>query len=145
MEEIRILKKENFIAMIAGSIGSRAYCNVLGEIGGETKNLTEEGKLSCAYFVSCLLKIFDLIDCLHLTVDGIVDEMEARWKEVDSSDISAGDIIVWEELESHRHIGFYLENGQAVSTSVKKRQVVIHDNILYGQRTIEKVFRVEFY
>src|SRR3989344_1649575 len=116
MEKIIILKKDNYLALIKNSVSSTAWRDAYGLINKKKKNLTQKGDLSCAYFVSSILKIFDLIKNLHLTVDGAANDLKnSGWKKISQKKIAAGDVIVWQKKNNHQHIGFYLGRDRAVS------------------------------
>lgn len=87
-------------------------------------NILKNGELSCAYFVSSILSMLNLIDRIHCTVDGVVENLEKyNWKKIRK--LKKGCILVWEEekfgKEIHKHIGFYLGNNKAISNSSKKK------------------------
>lgn len=131
--------------MIEGSVGSKLFQNIysLNE-DGEEINITESGVLSCAYFVSSILLIHNLLKSAHATVDGTIKDMlESGWYEV--SELKTGTVILWEnDIEGaglHRHLGFYIGDDRAISNSSEERFPKIHD-INFGdkQRKIEKIY-----
>jgi len=63
---------------------------------------------------------------------------KSEWFEI--SRPKKGCILSWEKVEGHFHVGFFLGNKKAISTSSKKRMVVIHDYRFNGKRKIEKAF-----
>lgn len=130
--------------MIKNSPGSRLFSDVYGQASSQPENLTKKGELSCAYFVSSILKIFDLIGAVHLTVSGtITDLQKTGWKRITKNIISAGDIIVWSEKNQHRHIGFYIGGGQAVSNNSKSRKIAKHHYTFQDKRKIEEIFSLK--
>ena len=104
--------------------------------GGKEKDILKNGELSCAFYVSCILKLFDLISRLHATVDGAVKDMiDNGWTE--TKKMKPGDVLVWEKKkfkdgELHRHLGFYLGDKKAISHRDNKRIPIIH-HYTYGQ------------
>jgi len=95
MEKITIIKKDNYLVLIKNSIGGTTWRQAYGLINGRKKNLTQNGDLACAYFVSSILKIFDLIGNLHLTVTGTIKDLEnSGWEKITKNKISPGDIII---------------------------------------------------
>jgi len=68
---IKVLKEKTFLKMIENSIGANLWKNNYGEKNGKIIDLTQNGYLSCAFFVSSILKIFDLVSGIHLTVEGL--------------------------------------------------------------------------
>ncbi|NCN07733.1 hypothetical protein GW933_03495 [Candidatus Falkowbacteria bacterium] len=142
MVSIKLLKKDNYLAMIKNSLNSRAYSDIFITNNNHKKNITKNGSLSCAYFVSSILKIFNLIDDLHLTVAGTISELKSKnYQSITKNKILPGDIIVWSEKNKHEHIGFYIGNSQAISNSSKLKKIKKHHYTFNKQRVIEKIFR----
>jgi hypothetical protein len=140
MAKIKINQKKNYIAMIRSSIGSKMFASAFGEINGVNKNLTQNGKLSCSYFVSSILKIFNVIESIHLTVNGTVEDMKkSGWKETSLKKLAIGDVILWPEKDGHGHLGFYTGNRKAISNDSKRRSIQEHHYTFSGTRKIEKV------
>ena len=78
--------------------------------------VTENGKLSCAFVVSSVLTIFNLIDRPHGTVAGTVREVQNMgWEKTNSP--APGDLIIWPVADGHAHIGFYLGENRCISNS----------------------------
>lgn len=114
--------KKTYLSVIDGSVGSQLFRHsyVCDEFGKEY-DVLEDGVLSCAFFVSSVLKMFNLINEQHATVDGAVrDLLASGWQEIDSPEIGA--VIVWglsknPNGEEHTHIGFYMGEDMAISNS----------------------------
>src|SRR3989339_857663 len=124
--KIKLLFRDSYLRVIQNSVGSRMFRNFLGLIDGREADLLKNGELSCAYFVCCILRLFDLINKVHLTVNGtIVDMKKFGWYGIKS--LRKGCIVLWENQvvggEQHSHIGFYIGHGKAVSNSSTKRIV----------------------
>ncbi|OGY43557.1 MAG: hypothetical protein A3B89_03585 [Candidatus Buchananbacteria bacterium RIFCSPHIGHO2_02_FULL_40_13] len=142
MEKITIIKKDNYLVLIKNSIGGTTWRQAYGLINGRKKNLTQNGDLACAYFVSSILKIFDLIGNLHLTVTGTIKDLEnSGWEKITKNKISPGDIIIWQAKNNHQHIGFYLGDKKAVSNDSKTGKIKSHHYTFKNQREIEEVWR----
>jgi len=146
MSDFKVLKKKTYLSAINNSIGSQMFRDLWAEYDdGEVKNLTKGGELSCALYVSWVLKIFDLIDQRRATVDGVMKNLiELGWEEVDKADIQEGDVIEWErktEGFTHGHVGFYAGDNKAISNSWKLKKIVKHGWDFGGRRDIVKVLR----
>ena len=121
--------------MIKNSARSKMFRSIFVLENSKEKDILKNGQLSCAYYVSCLLKLFDLISCLHATVDGAVKDMiDNSWKE--TKKLKPGNILIWEKKtfnggEFHSHIGFYLGDSKAISNSNKNGLPIIH-HYTYG-------------
>jgi len=145
---MKILLKKNYFRVIENSEGSKMFRDYFACYDGRTKNLTEGGELSCAFFVSSILYLFGLIKNIHLGVIketedinpiGLLEDMEkSGWFEI--SRPKKGCVLLWEKIDDHFHVGFFLGNKKAISTSSKKRKVVIHNYRFNGKRKIEKIF-----
>lgn len=138
---IVILKKESLLAMIENAVGTHLYRNLYARVGKHKKDILNEGDLACAFFVSSVLTIFSLINAPHATVDGTVRDMEAcGWKRI--SKPKKGCVVVWAPKvdsngELHKHIGFYIGDGKAVSNDTKKKSPRVHP---YANRPIEGLY-----
>lgn len=92
---------------------------------GKELDTMEGGELSCAYFVSSMLAIANLIDSAHSTVATTVARMqEAGWKQIDAP--KPGAVVVWPEYEEHEHIGFVLDKDEYISNNLVKRTPQLH-------------------
>ena len=140
--------KKNYLAMIRNSERTKMFRDFLGFYDGKTKNLTKGGELSCAFFVSSILYLFGLIKNIHLGVTketedivatGLLEDMrKSGWFEI--SRPKKGCVLLWGKVEGHFHVGFYLGNKKAISTSSQKRRVAIHDYKFKRKRKLEKSF-----
>ncbi len=91
---------------------------------------TEDGNKSCAYMVSSVLCIFQLIDKPHATVKTTLEHMvEAGWQKIDKP--IKGAVIHWEE-----HLGFYLSDDFVVSNSSSQKLTKRHGLVHEGQKPI---------
>ena len=106
---------KNCIEVIRNSNGSRMFRSYFDENGVD---VLKNGDLSCAFYVTSVLLMFDLIDRTHFRVDGTIYAMEsAGWREIQHA--RPGCVVIWNPIvqngQSHFHIGFYIGDGQAVS------------------------------
>jgi len=134
------LTQRNYLLFAVGTVGSKAFRKLYYNVGGKTIDVLYDGDLSCAYFVTSVLKIFDLIGAMHTTVKGSVADLKQHgWKRIAKP--REGAVIVWAAKtftngETHRHIGFYLGKGKAVSNSSKNRSPKIH---AWDYRPVEEI------
>lgn len=124
---------ESYIAVIRNSVGTNLFRNFYAKVGGEVKDILENGNLSCASFVSNVLWMFQLIKVSHGTVSSTVKDMlGSGWETVKEPQI--GSVLVWESqkdssddvMSGNKHIGFYIGNNLAISNSSKERSPKIH-------------------
>lgn len=139
MQKPKLLLKESYFAMIKNSEGTRMFRDFWGKIGGKKENLTKDGQRSCAFFVSAILRHFNLIKRPHLTVNGTLNDMKkSSWLEIKKP--RKGSVILWEKKRGHYHFGFYLGDRKAVSNNREKRVPKIHHFTFNRKRKIEKIF-----
>ncbi len=135
--------KKSYLAMIKNSQGTKMFSDYFAFVKGKSKNLLKKGRLSCAFFVSSVLKIFNLIESVHLTVKGTIKDLKkSGWQKTKRPKI--GDILVWEKEQGHFHIGFYLGKNQAISNSSKKGFPEKHHYTYKGKRKIIEIFSYDF-
>lgn len=142
-QKVYPLFKENYLAIIQNSIGTKMFRNFHAKVDGKRQDITENGKASCAYFVSSVLLLFGLIKTLHLTVNGLVKDMEqSGWRKIKRP--RRGAVLIWEKKEinskEYRHVGFFISNSKTISNSFKKKTPSIHHWTFKGRRKIEATF-----
>ncbi len=102
------------------------------------KDILQKGELSCACYLSSILKIFDLISSPHVTVKGTLEDMTKNdWHS--SKKLKPGNVLLWEAVRfpngsTHQHLGFYLGKNKAMSNSPERGVPIIH-HFTYGQDT----------
>ena len=67
--------KSTYLAMIRNSVGSTQYRNLYALVDGTHEDITKKGVLSCAFFVSSLLRTMGLCTFIHATVDGLINDL----------------------------------------------------------------------
>lgn len=123
------LLPESYHAFIKGSEGSMMFRQWYCTVDGKRTEAMRNGELSCALYVTSILKIFDLIAQPEITVHRAIRAMKRRaWKPIARP--RKGAVIVWGEEqrngEVHKHIGFYIGGGMAISNHSKRRAPAIH-------------------
>ena len=132
------LIRENYLLVAQASVGAQLFRKLYYNIGGKKIEVLRDGNLSCAFFVSAVIKIFGLIGVLHTTVTATITDLKRHgWKPIKKP--REGAIIIWglkksKSGEIHRHIEFYLGNGNAVSTIDSSPK--IHK---WGYRPVEEI------
>jgi len=140
---------DTYLAVIKNGVGSNAFRNFYAKVNDKKTDITENGNLSCAWFVSSMVYQFKLMKSPHLTVDGTVEDLEkSGWKKIKEPRI--GSVLVWKKNDFgskkfHKHIGFCVGNDKAISNSSKTRHPIEH-HITFGVvknkplRKIESIF-----
>jgi len=127
--KMKFLLKDSYLKIIKNSVGSKIFRSVYFNINGKKVDILKNGELSCAFFVSWILKNLGLIKQIHATVNGTVKDLKkSGWHRIKKPKI--GSILIWEEKliknGKHRHIGFYIDKDKAISNSYKKKIPAIH-------------------
>lgn len=117
---------ESYLEMIKNSVGSKMFQSVFVQDGNRVIDVTDKGDLACANYVSSVLSHFRLIACpFYTTVDKTLEDMIlSGWVRCDTA--VAGAVVVWKGKTcsdglSHKHIGFCLDETQAVSNCPVER------------------------
>lgn len=145
-KKLTILLFDSYIQAIKNSVGSNLFRNFYLEINGKKIDVLEDGNLSCAKFVSSILYTHKLIKNMHTTVAGTVADLKiSGWSKIKKPRLGA--ILVWEakKFESgniHKHIGFYMGEGQAISNRYEKRQPLKH-HWTFGAKNGQPVRKIE--
>lgn len=152
----KFLLLKNYLAVAKASVGSNLFRKLYYEVHGITpswlashfgkerkKRIVEilrDGNLSCAFFISAILKIFSLIPEIHTTVRGTLEDLKhSGWREIKRP--RPGSIIVWGSEKSknggvHKHIGIYLGDGKVISNRDFKKSPKIDR---WDYRPVEKI------
>ncbi len=132
---------KNLLTVARGSTGSNAFRKLYYHVDGHEIEALRDGDLSCAVFVSFILKIFSLIPGIHTTVKATVIDLErSGWRTIKKT--RPGAILVYRAKyfprikETHRHVGIFLGKGKAISNVSKKRSPGIHK---WNYRPVEKI------
>lgn len=129
---------KNYVARIEASVGSELFKHLYVVTDeGETKDVTNNGELSCAVHVSSILTLAGLIDRPHATVNSTLKAMEqVGWVPVAAP--LPGAIVLWpQSTDGHEHIGFWLGADAVVSNSNIKRVPVIHgESLIDGRKPV---------
>jgi len=132
---MKFLSYKNYLTVIKNSVGSKMFKHVYISENNKEKDILENGEYSCAYYVSCILKMFNLINqetSPHAMISGLIKNiLNYGWKE--TKKLKPGNILIWEDGlatdgKMHSHIGFYLEKNKAISTIPRVSVVIIRGN-----------------
>lgn len=112
-------KFHTYVAMINNSVGANTWRHGYATVDGSEKDIMKNGEVSCAFFVSSILRIFSLIDDFHATVKSTLADMERNgWQKVDAPEV--GDVLLWGPRPNgigNAHLGFYVGEDKAVSNN----------------------------
>ena len=135
---VKTLLKDSYLAIINNSCGSIIWSNYYTLVNGKREDIVHDGLASCAFFVSSILKLLNLIEGLHLTVGGTEKDLKkSGWERISiSPKMPKGSVLIWEKKlladkqikkrEKHYHIGFYIGYEKAVSIWSYSKYPTIH-------------------
>lgn len=147
---------KNYLAMLENSLGSKMFRNFFLKLDGQEKDILENGRLSCAVFVSSLLYLFNpmlefsgksgWIKFTHAnTVSTEKDMTEAGWYTI--QDLRLGAVLVWEKRNANGsqnwHIGFYIGDEMAISNDSGLGHTGVphkHHYTYQSTRAIERIY-----
>lgn len=139
------LLKDSYLQVIKNSVGSKSWRNFYALVDGREKDILKNGELSCAYFASSILLMFGLIKNVHATVSGTSTDMKiSGWQEIEKP--KSGAVLLWEKQKQgkrgeHFHLGFVINNKQAISNRWEHKCPVIH-HITYGTKNGQPVRKI---
>jgi hypothetical protein len=138
--KVEIMLLETLLTVVKKSAGTKMFQTIYAKVNGRKKDITEDGNLSCAFYVSNVLATFGLIDQGHSTVSGTITAMQkAGWQE--TKKLKPGVVIVWDKPTDgsfqNKHIGFYIGDDQAVSNIWQKKTPGIH-HVTFGKEGSKK-------
>ncbi len=147
---IEILRFETFLKAIENSVGTTTFNSLMvkHKDSGTISDILNNGEFSCAFFVSSLLTMFQILDKPNATVKSLEERIQnsAEWEEVDIVDTMPGDVVFYakvkyEDDSSHAHVGFVINTSEAVSTSFADRCVKRHQ---LKNRPITSIYRFKW-
>ncbi|HEY9663012.1 MAG TPA: hypothetical protein V6C65_31595 [Allocoleopsis sp.] len=118
MKKPPTLVAKNLLNTIHGVVGSKLFQHLyLLDDSGQETDVYKGGQRSCAYVVSGVLVLNDLMERVRATVHSCLADMESMgWYKTDKP--VPGSVIHWPADESgHEHVGFYLDDQTAMSNS----------------------------
>lgn len=145
---VEILQQETYLALIKNSLDSHLWKEMYASVNGIRQDIMRNGDLSCAFFVSSILKLCDLVPQLSVTVHGLVKQLETLgWPQV--SETTPGDILIWETIidergEKHSHVGFFIGDDQAISNNAKLGCPQEHHWTFDDSRKVTAIYRPQW-
>jgi len=141
--KVKPLLFDSYLAAIKNSVGADTFRNFYAKVNGRKTDVTIGGVRSCAFFVSTILTIFDLIEEVHLTLGRTVEDMEeSGWYKIKKPRVGA--VLVWERKKMggkwFGHIGFYMGRGKAISNSASEHVPKYHHWTFGGGRKVEVIW-----
>lgn len=154
VHNVCIKKLKSLLAIVENSTrGGDNYLfrNLYADENGKEIDILENGRNSCAVFVSWILLTLELIKRPHSTVYAAEkDLISSGWREI--KELKPGAVTVWEKRPADKgllgnkdmgfaHIGFCVSETEAISNDSKGRGFPWKHHITYnGARKIEKIY-----
>jgi hypothetical protein len=115
---------KTYLQTIKNSIGTTMF----QEFYVDDKDILNQWSVACAYYVSNILKQFNLTPVWRANVPRVVEDLKEKWWteiaiDTHADKIPAWSVLVWESSHGdtynkmHHHIGFYIGNELAVSNN----------------------------
>lgn len=132
---MEILRKETYLKAIENSVGTRLFNSafVRYKDTGEVKDIFNDGEYSCAYFVSSLLFLGEMLEKPSATVKNLRENIntDKNWQKINLDSTQAGDVVFYKKTKfddgtENAHVGFVLNYNEAVSTDYKSKAVARH-------------------
>lgn len=121
------------------------FQNFFVEDHGKTLDILNDGKFSCAYFVTCILKDFNLIDEIHTTVKDTHESLLRNgWEEVSTETIDEGDVLIWDKEGIQGHIGFAISSKKAISNNIETGKPRTHNIDQKNSKPVSHILRYNF-
>lgn len=150
-KKVEIILFDSYLQAIKNSVGSNLFRNLYALVDGQRMDIYKDGGLSCPVFLSSILYLYKLSFDVHGTVGGTLKDMEKfGWHIIE--DVRPGAILLWEAkatedptndiYPSHRHLGFYIGDSKAISTSARARQPIEH-HWTYGEENGKPTRKIE--
>lgn len=136
-----ILLAPTYLRLIRASVNSGIFQTLYVQIGNKQVDILENGNLSCAFFVSSILKLFSLIKDTHATVSGTERDLaRSGWQRIKKPQI--GCVIIYAPTKFpdgsiHRHIGFFIGRNKAISNNYRTRVPSRH---IWNKRPVESLW-----
>ena len=140
----QIDQHQTLMYRIHASVDSGMFKGVFADVDGQKVDITKNGQLSCAVYVSALLLMSGTIDTMTATVKGLENALrQSGW--VSTAYLYRGAVVIWFPQEQadgrkHEHAGFVLSDRMAVSHSDIARCPVEHELYFGGKRLIKAAY-----
>lgn len=142
-EEYPLALRESLLAVLEGSLGTAMFRTLYRTLDSGPEDVINDGDLGCAFYVSTILSMFELIaHGVHTTVQVTLEDMEeSGWQKVETPEPLA--IVLWGEKQGddgrpHFHIGFCVDGVSAIEHSAVTKsprkigimELTLHDGSL---------------
>lgn len=117
-----------YLAVIESSVGSPMFRTFWAKVSGKKTDITRGGRVSCSFYTSSILKLFNLVQEVQITINRLKRDMrETGWYEIKRP--KKGCIVFWtaKPADASRikkdagvyqpmvsHCGFFIGDGKAV-------------------------------
>jgi hypothetical protein len=132
----KLNEEKNFVKFIENSVGINTFRNLyMTDDSGLEFDAANNGKKSCALFVTAILTMFKLIDGMHSTCSGTLRYVSNAENWSITSNPLPGDLVFWNPInDTTGHVGFYVNDGKVISNSDLDGYPIEHRLILKDGR-----------
>lgn len=132
----KLNEEKNFVKFIENSVGINTFRNLyMTDDSGLEFDAANNGKKSCALFVTAILTMFKRIDGMHSTCSGTLRYVSNAENWSITSNPLPGDLVFWNPInDTPGHVGFYVNDGKVISNSDLDGYPIEHGLILKDGR-----------
>ena len=136
--KVEPLIADTYLSVLEASEGSGLFKTFYAKVNGKRMDITRGGGLSCAFFTTSILKLFNLVQEVQVTKNRALRDMrESGWVEIARP--KRGCVVIWGARPANadrmrkdgdtyqpsvEHCGFYLGNQVALSTGGDRESLV---------------------
>lgn len=136
---------DTYLAMVRASVGSPLFRTFWCSVNGVRTDVVRGGRLSCAFFVTSILKLFNLVSDVQITNNRAAADLRASgWVTIPRA--RTGCVVTWAEHDADprrmrrdagvyqprvKHIGFYIGKQRAVSNGGDESQAPYEHALTY--------------
>lgn len=152
---------KTYIDTIKWSVWGKQYRNFWINKWWRDIDICQDGNLSCAYYVSNILKQFNLIDAWSVNVWSTEKLLLQRWRQIIDNQTQQDQIPIWSVIIYkwwfgqdwfHTHIWFYMWNEIAISNNSRQetqtdqeiRVIAQHHYTYNWTREITNIYTYDF-
>jgi hypothetical protein len=136
---------ETYLAVIESSVGTPLFRTFWANVNGKRMNIVRDGRVSCSFYTSSILKLFNLVSEVQVTITRLKKDMkESGWKQIPRA--RKGAVVFWSALPADTsrmkkdagvyqplvsHCGFVVSATEAVHNDGDKTMAPIRAQLRY--------------
>lgn len=89
------LLTETYLALVEASVGTPLFRAFWAKVNGKRTNIVRDGRVSCSFYTSSILKLFNLVQEVQVTITRLKKDMVASgWYRIPRA--RKGAVVFWE-------------------------------------------------